>query len=154
VRELSVASWVATIGVGLALFSTWLARRSRNGRGQGRKRFRLSLIVSHLTLGFVGLGAWLAFLATDLSSLKWASAAVLVVVLSLGSVQFNMWRSRRLGRLRATPKSWDLPPLPARDGEIPPEQHFPVAVVVLHGLFAGVTAVFVALVIAGGDKWL
>ena len=152
-REVSVSAWLATAGVGVSLLGTWVGRGALRHRGRGRRRLRLQLIGTHALLAVVGLGLWIAFFVTDLDYLRWATAAVLASVILAGSISFYIWQSRRLGVFRATPASWDLPTLPAREDEIPPEQHFPAAVVVLHGVFAIVTAACVGLLIAGVTSW-
>jgi hypothetical protein len=153
VRELSVAAWVATAGVGASLLSIWFGRGARRQRIRGRRRLRLQLVLAHALLALAGLGLWVTYLVTGRALFRWATAGTLGAVITIGAISFYIWQSRRLGVLRATTETWDLPALRATQGEIPPEQHFPAAVVILHGIFALATAVCVGLVIGGVTSW-
>jgi hypothetical protein len=67
----------------------------------------------------------------------------------LGRAHFLLWQRRRVGVLRATSGSWNVPPMIAADPHLPAELHFPVAVVVLHGLLGVATLTLTVLTAAG-----
>jgi hypothetical protein len=86
---------------------------------------------------------WIIYLATDSDALAWVAFAALLVVASMGFTMLAFWLQGR--RVPATAGAGG----PARAGA--PEQHFPVPVVVLHGLLAATTLVLVLLTAVGGD---
>ncbi len=88
-----------------------------------------------------GLILWIVYLATDTIGVAWAAFAVLLVVALLGFTMLARWLQGRRTAVAAV-----AAPTTAGTGLArPPEQHFPVAVVVLHGLLAATTLVLVLL---------
>ena len=105
-----------------------------------RDRIRPPLILSHFLLAAGGLVLWVIYLVADADALAWIAFAVLLVVAVLGFTMFAVWLRRR----RA------MPALAAGAAvDTPAEQHFPVAIVALHGLLAATTLVLVLLTAAG-----
>jgi len=138
----ALITWVLTAGAGFVLLATWVAR---GGMQQGREpgtRIRPVLILSHFLLAATGLLIWIIYVVTDSDALAWIAFALLVVVALLGWAMFAIWYRRRQGQA----------PAPATDevalGQ-PAEQHFPVSVVVLHGVLAVTTVVLVFLTAIG-----
>lgn len=132
---IALASWVATAGGGFVMLAIWIARggmRQREG-----SRIRPPLILSHFLLAAAGLVVWIVYLASDSDALAWVALATLGVVAVLGATMFFIWAGQRQGRAAAERS--------AGEGR-PAEQHFPVAIVALHGLLAVVTVVLVLLV--------
>ena len=84
---------------------------------------------------------WIIFVATGYDTLAWIAFALLVVVALLGWTMFAIWwRRRQQGGAQAV------------DPAMPPEQHFPVAIVAGHGVLAVTTVVLVFLAAIGvGD---
>jgi hypothetical protein len=94
-----------------------------------------------LARGSAGVGCGREPVA-DSAALAWVSFAILVVVALLGFTMAARWlQDRRASWAAGGPPS-------AR----PPEQHFPVAVVVLHGLLAATTLVLVLLAALGAGS--
>ena len=84
---------------------------------------------------------WIIFVATDSDALAWIAFAILVVVALLGWTMFAIWWRRRQQGGGA-----------GRRPAMPPEQHFPVAIVAGHGVLAVTTVVLVFLAtISVGD---
>jgi manganese efflux pump family protein len=138
----ALIAWVVTAGGGVVLLAIWL---SRGGMRQGREpgsRIRPPLILGHFLLAATGLVIWIIYVATDSDVLAWIALALLAVVALLGFAMFAIWFQRRQrGAVRE-----------AVDPGTPAEQHFPVAIVGLHGLLAVTTVVLVFLTAIGvGD---
>jgi hypothetical protein len=138
----ALIAWVVTAAGGFVLLAIWL---SRGGMQQGREpgsRIRPPLILGHFLLAATGLVIWIIYIATDSDALAWIALALLAVVALLGFAMFGIWyRRRERGAVRE-----------AVDPGTPAEQHFPVAVVSLHGLLAVTTVVLVFLTAIGvGD---
>jgi len=102
-------------------------------------RIRPPLILGHFLLAAGGLVLWTVYLAADEDALAWIAFAVLVVVALLGWTMFAIWWRRR----QATAATASGTP------GTPPEQHFSVPVVAVHGLLAVTTVVLVFLTAIG-----
>jgi hypothetical protein len=87
---------------------------------------------------------WIIYLLTDADALTWVALAILVVVAALGFTMVGRWRQDRVAVAAGGTSA-----APGTDVGRPPEQHFPVAVVYLHGLLAVVTLVLVLLTALG-----
>jgi len=127
----ALVTWVLTAGGGFVLLSVWLARGGMRQAGASGNRIRPPLILSHFLLAAAGLVVWIVYLAADKDALAWIALAMVVVVALLGWTMFAIWLRRRQAGLQ-TP-------------DTPPEQHFPVPVVALHGLLAVATVLLVLL---------
>ena len=153
--EIALLLWVVTIGGGALLGAIWLrhggARRAPDAQvplsGTGpatttmarpRSKIALSVIVPHASLGIVGAITWMLYRAnpddTAYEPIRWLALALLLGTISLGLVMFGRWLADR--------READAD---AEAGEGPPERRLPLVVVVLHGLSAAATLVFVVL---------
>jgi hypothetical protein len=139
-KWVALITWVLTAGGGFVLLSIWLARGGMRQQGEGGNRIRPPLIMSHFLLAAAGLVLWIVYIASDKDALAWIAFVLLLVVALLGFTMFAIWLRRRRGRAGAAEAS--TPDTPA-------EQHFPVAIVGLHGILAAVTLVLVLLTAAG-----
>jgi hypothetical protein len=135
----ALISWIVTAGGGFVLLGLWLRHGGMRQREPGRQ-IRPPLIFSHFTLAATGLVLWIVYLASNSDTLAWIAFAVLVAVAVLGWTMFAIWWQR--GQGRETAASTSTPGVPA-------EQHFPIAVVTLHGLLAVTTVVLVFLAAIG-----
>jgi hypothetical protein len=131
----ALITWVLTAGGGFVLLSIWLARGGMKSQAAG-SRIRPPLIMSHFLLAATGLVLWIIYVVNDSSALAWIAFVLLLVVAGLGFTMFAIWLRRRQAGAGATV-------------EAPAEQHFPVAIVGLHGLLAATTLVLVLLAAAG-----
>lgn len=136
----ALISWVVTAGGGSVLLAIWLSRGGMRQQREVGNRIRTPLIMSHFLLAAGGLVVWIVYLISDQKALAWIALAGLAVVALLGFTMLSIWLRRRQGRVATTETT--TPGTPA-------EQHFPVPVVVLHGLLAVVTLVLVLLTAAG-----
>jgi hypothetical protein len=131
----ALISWIVTAAGGFVLLALWLSRGGMRQRGGGRQ-IRPPLILSHFGLAATGLVLWIVYVATDSDALAWIAFAILVAVAALGWTMFAIWWQRRQA---------GGSPAPEASPELPAEQHFPVAIVTLHGLLAVTTVVLVFL---------
>lgn len=136
----ALITWVITAGGGFVLLSIWLMRGGMRQQQEAGNRIRPALILSHFLLAAGGLVVWIVYLFADKDVLAWIAFAILAVVALLGWTMFAIWFRRRQARAGAV----DV----AGPG-VPAEQHFPVAVVALHGVLAVTTVVLVLLTALG-----
>jgi hypothetical protein len=136
----ALITWVLTAGGGFLLLAIWLSRGGMRQQQEGGNRIRPPLIMSHFLLAVAGLVLWIVYLVDSKKTLAWIAFAALLVVALLGFTMFAIWlrryRSRGAVAEAVTPNT-------------PAEQHFPVAVVGLHGLLAATTLVLVLLTAIG-----
>jgi hypothetical protein len=134
----ALITWVLTAGGGLVLLSIWLARGGMR-QTEGGSRIRPPLILSHFLLAATGLVLWIVYVVNDSDTVAWIAFAALLVVAVLGFTMFGIWWRRRqaMGAVAE-----------AVTPDTPAEQHFPVAIVGLHGLLAATTLVLVLLAAA------
>ena len=92
------------------------------------------MISGHALLALCGLILWVSYLITGEEVLAQATLLVLALVVSLGVTMAVRWAKVR----RAKP-----------DPLVPPERHFPLPVVIGHGVFAATTVVLVVLTTFG-----
>lgn len=136
----ALIAWVLTAGGGFVLLSIWLARGGMRQQREAGNRIRPPLIMSHFLLAAGGLVLWIIYLVADKDVLAWIAFGALLVVALLGFTMFAIWLRRR--RARGAVAEAVTPDTPA-------EQHFPVAIVALHGLLGATTLVLVLLTAAG-----
>jgi manganese efflux pump family protein len=135
----ALITWIITALGGFVLLGTWISRGGMRPDDGAASRFPPALILGHFLLAATGLVVWIIYLLADAEALTWVALVILLVVAALGLTMVTRWRRDRA--VVATAGA----PSPAR----PPEQHFPVAVVYLHGLLAVITLVLVLLTALG-----
>jgi hypothetical protein len=136
----ALITWVLTAGGGFVLLAIWLARGGMSQQREGGSRIRPPLIMSHFLLAAAGLVLWIVYLVDGKDTLAWIAFAALLVVATLGFTMFAIWLRRRQDRGAVAE---------AVSPSTPAEQHFPVAIVGLHGLLAATTLVLVLLTAIG-----
>jgi manganese efflux pump family protein len=136
----ALVTWILTAGGGFVLLTIWLSRGGMRQAAEAGNRIRPPLIMSHFLLAATGLVLWIIYIATDSDALAWIAFVLLLVVASLGFTMFAIWLRRR--KARGAAAETVTPDTPA-------EQHFPVAVVGLHGVLAATTLVLVLLTAIG-----
>jgi len=160
--ELALLTWVVTALGGLFLLAIWLIEYDPDFQRAAATRLPVPVISGHAMLAIGGLATWVTYLITGDDQFAWATLAILAAVVSLGLSMATRW----VGVYRSTAK-------PARsrvvaaaaagpggaaaaghlgDGDerspdflVPPERHFPLGVVIGHGIFAFTTVVLVLL---------
>ena len=136
----ALITWVLTAGGGFVLLSIWLARGGMRQARDAGNRIRPPLIMSHFLLAATGLVLWIVYVVDDSTTIAWIAFVALLVVAALGFTMFAIWLRRRQARSAA---------VETVTPDTPPEQHFPVAIVGLHGVLAATTLVLVLLTAAG-----
>ena len=153
----AMLTWVVTAACGLYLLTIWLIEYDREFQSVAATRLPVPVISTHALLAITGMVLWTVFLMTGAHDLDWLVAVILSVVVILGSIMVVRW----IGVYRAYRARWRpahaAVPVPVGAGygatraglghraAIPPERHFPVSVVILHGVFAVATFVLVLL---------
>jgi ABC-type xylose transport system permease subunit len=135
----ALITWVITALGGFGLFAIWLRRGGVEQSDQPGRRIRPPLIFTHLGLAATGLVLWIIYVANDKKGFAWAGFILLLVVAGLGFTMLALWLQRR----QAAAGGGGAAPL--AEGNTPAEQHFPVPLVVGHGLIAATTLVLVLL---------
>jgi hypothetical protein len=135
--------WEITALGGFGLLAIWLQRGGIRQADQPGRRIRPPLIFTHLGLAASGLVVWIIYLASGTRALAWIAFAVLLVVASLGFGMFALWLQRRQGA--PTAAGAGSAERAGLEGSVPAEQHFPVPIVLGHGLVAATTLVLVLL---------
>jgi hypothetical protein len=139
----ALVTWVITALGGFYMLGTWL---SRGGARGGSSHLPVPVIFGHFALAAIGLVVWIVYVVADKEALAWTAFILLVPVALLGFVMLARWIP--VHRSHAT--------VPAGAGagaasgagagqDVPAERHFPVAVVIAHGLFAVATVLLVLL---------
>ena len=139
----ALITWLITAGFGSWMLSIWVRRGGlRPDAPEGESHLPATRVLSHILLAVAGLVVWMAYLVVGSSTLAWIAFAGLVLVAIIGGVLVARWSKDRRGQSAspggARAASTDLA-----------EQHFPLAAVVLHGVFAVTTLVLVLLTVAG-----
>jgi hypothetical protein len=151
----ALITWVITALGGFGLLAIWLQRGGIKQAAEPGRRIRPPLIFTHLALAAGGLVVWIVYLASDTKGLAWAAFVMLMAVASLGFGMLALWIQRR----QATPALVSSQSSPAmvgvsgsttitaggNEGGTPAEQHFPVPIVMAHGVLAATTLVLVLL---------
>jgi hypothetical protein len=158
-------SWLVTVSGGLYLLIIWLIEYDHEFQSGAATRLPVPVISTHALLAVTGLGVWGYYLFSDSPRLVWAAVAILAVVAVLGLLMAARWvvvyRTHRAPRVavsatgaHAAAASLFNPAATERFGAGrdaspqlagPPERHFPLPVVIAHGIFALVTIVLVVL---------
>ncbi len=132
----ALVAWVATVLVGLLLLVIWLMEYDPEFQSSAATRLPVPVVSAHALLGVGGLMLWGTYLLADEERLAWATVADLGIAALLGLTMAARW----IGVYRAA-----ADPNPSVTGvvTVPPERHFPLPVVVAHGILATTTVVLV-----------
>jgi hypothetical protein len=136
----ALIAWLLTAVGGFYLLGTWLARGGIKQQRDGTSRLPAPVLFGHFALAVVGLVVWIAYLVTDEDALAWTAFFVLLPVALLGFVMLIRWIPVRRARAAATAAAGD----PGQQ-DAPAERHFPVVIVLGHGVLAVITLVLVLL---------
>jgi hypothetical protein len=128
----ALVTWVLTALGGFVMLGTWISRGGH--RQPSDSRFPPALIFGHFALAATGLVLWIIYVAVDNDALAWIAFVLLLPVALLGFLMLARWLPTRRAGTTATPAGGD-----------PAEAHFPVPVVIGHGLLAVATLVLVLL---------
>lgn len=109
------------------MLGIWISRGGH--RPASGTRLAPGLLFTHFGLAVIGLVLWIVYVVVDKTALAWIAFVLLVPVALLGFTMLARW-------------------IPARRTATA-ESHFPVPVVVGHGLFAATTLVLALLAALG-----
>jgi hypothetical protein len=146
----ALITWLVTAAGGFVMLGTWIARGGLRQRAEGsspNSSFPPALIFGHFLLAAVGLVVWIAYVLLDRNVLAWVALGLLAPVAVLGFVMLARWLTIYRSRV-AVAASTAHGAATAQTGT-PAESHFPVPVVVGHGLLAVATVVLVLLTALG-----
>ncbi|MFJ7147579.1 hypothetical protein ACIQVT_05160 [Streptomyces sp. NPDC100445] len=122
---------------GFYMLSTWIRRGGIRQQRSGTSRLPAPVLFGHFALAAIGLVVWIGYVVADRSALAWTSFGLLLPVALLGFVMLARWIP--VHRDRAGVAAPAATTAPGADESVPAEPHFPVVVVLAHGLFAVVT---------------
>jgi hypothetical protein len=161
----ALIAWITTVLGGLFLLAIWLIEYDPDFQRAAATRLPVAVISGHVLLALGGLGVWVLYLITDDQLLAYITLADLAVVVCFGLVMAVRWIG--VYRSRALPPRASLTANTAEYGGaqpwrlgsrrdaavaeliVPPERHFPVSVVLGHGIFAAATVTLVAITTFG-----
>jgi hypothetical protein len=173
----ALITWIVTALGGLYLLAIWLIEYDPDFQRAAATRLPVPVISAHVLFAVSGLVVWLMYLITDEDIYAWSTIAILAFVATFGLTMAVRWIGvYRAGPIRTPAPLMTIPPPgaayrrdawtptdswaasmagsaggQARPGElaVPPERHFPVSVVIGHGVFAVTTIVLVLLTVLG-----
>ncbi|MFE7173216.1 hypothetical protein [Streptomyces sp. NPDC057616] len=143
----ALITWVVTALGGFYLLGAWLRRGGIRRQQHGTSRLPAPVLFGHFVLAAAGLVVWILYVVTDASALAWTAFGLLLPVALLGFVMLARWIP--VHRAHATVGAAAAAAGPGAEGTVPAERHFPVPVVVAHGLLAVATLVLVLLTALG-----
>ena len=127
----ALIAWIITALGGFYLLGTWISHGGH--RQPSASRFPPGLIFGHFGLAAIGLVLWIIYVAVDSEGLTWIAFIAALAAALLGFTMLARWIP-----------TYRSAPVAAGDAE-PAERHFPLLVVVGHGLLAATTLVLVLL---------
>jgi hypothetical protein len=135
----ALITWVVTALGGFYMLGTWIQHGGIRQQRTGGSRLPAPVVFGHFALAAIGLVVWIIYVVADRTALAWTSFGLLLPVALLGFVMLARWIP--VHRDRATAGATAQGP----EATVPAERHFPVPVVLAHGLLAVVTLVLVLL---------
>jgi hypothetical protein len=136
----ALVTWLITALGGFYLLGTWIARGAL--RTPGSSRLPAPVLFGHFLLAAAGLVVWIVYLAADKKALAWTAFGLLVPVALLGLAMFARWLPGVRARQAVAPLGAPGAAAPAAQA---PERHFPIPVVLAHGVFAVATMILVLI---------
>ncbi|MFF4401096.1 hypothetical protein [Streptomyces sp. NPDC001480] len=144
----ALIAWLVTALGGFYMLGTWIQRGGLRQQRSGASRLPAPVVFGHFALAAVGLVVWIVYVVADKSGLAWTAFGLLLPVALLGFVMLGRWIPVHRGRAMAAAAP-GAAAAPVTGETVPAERHFPVPVVLAHGLFAVVTLVLVLLTALG-----
>lgn len=175
----ALIAWIVTAMGGLYLLAIWLIEYDPDFQRAAATRLPVPVVCGHVLFAVGGLAFWVMYLITNKRVFCLTAACDLVLIAALGVTMAVRWLGvyrARPGQAPARavpvtggppldPAAWTArtasepdwpaattsPSSQARPSElaVPPERHFPVSVVIAHGVFALTTVTLVVLTAAG-----
>jgi hypothetical protein len=139
----SLFAWIGTVLVGLLLLVIWLMEYDPQFQSAAATRLPIPVISVHALLGMAGLLLWGAYLLADEDRLAYATLADLAIAVVLGLTMAARW----IGVYRTYRAGPQRDPSATRVVTVPPERHFPLSAVLLHGVLAVTTVILVVVTV-------
>lgn len=130
---LALFTWILTVLLGLFLLAIWLIEYDPDYQRAAATRLPVPVVVGHVLFAAGGLGLWIGYLVTNDDAFAQGALAVLAAVVTFGLTMAARWLVVR----RQGPATAHV--------AVPPERHFPVSVVIGHGILAAATVTLVLL---------
>ncbi|MFG2793816.1 hypothetical protein [Streptomyces sp. NPDC048419] len=143
----ALITWVITALGGFYMLGTWIQRGGIRQQQTGTSRLPAPVVFGHFALAAIGLVVWIVYVVSDKSALAWTAFGLLLPVALLGFVMLARWIP--VYREHATVGAATAAAGPGAEGTVPAERHFPVPVVLAHGLLAVATLLLVLLTALG-----
>lgn len=167
---IALITWIITALGGLFLLAIWLIEYDPDFQRAAATRLPVPVVATHVLLAVGGLFIWVGYLLTDEDLFAWIAFADMAVVVTFGMTMALRWVG--VYRAKADPGLTPIAvgisstvanganglftsagPASAHGGSaeliVPPERHFPVSVVIGHGVCAFTTVVLVLLTVLG-----
>jgi manganese efflux pump family protein len=172
----ALATWITTAAAGLYLLAIWLIEYDKDFQEAAATRLPPLVLVCHVLCAAGGLVVWGAYLIFRTHGLAWTAVVALVLAATFGTTMAVRWISvyraahalPQAGGAAGQPalepawpgvsQSATETPATAQERRIaslgtadigPPERHFPLPVVIGHGVFAVTTLTLVLLTALG-----
>jgi hypothetical protein len=142
---IALCTWLITIGLGLSMMASWIARGRRRRAPAGRPPRPPARNLAHF-----GLLTWLAYLATGVTGVAWAACALLLPVVGLGMTLVFLSPAASPAESAATAQAalGETPGIPVRGDQLRVRRP-PVLVISAHIAFATATVLFAFLTAVG-----
>lgn len=135
----ALVTWLATAVGGLVMLGTWIAKGGAGKQPHAdapKTRLAPPVLFGHFALAAIGLVLWVLYVLVGGATLAWVALVLLVPVALLGFVMLFRWIPSYRARGAAASQG-------------PAERHFPVPVVLGHGVLAVATVVLALLAALG-----
>src|SRR5262249_30907661 len=129
----ALLTWFITVFAGLYLLAIWLIEYDIGAPGGAVTRLPRTVVGGHVLLAASGLGAWVGSLMVARGRLAWIALAALGAVALLGFPMLGRWIMVRRA-ISATLRGRPRDAFASARIPLPAESHFPIPVVVAHGL--------------------
>lgn len=145
----ALVTWIIAASGGLYMLAIWLIEYEPKKDGVRASRLPGAVVFGHVLLAVTGLTAWVGYLFADDERLGVGALVILAPVGVLGLTMLKRWISVYHDSTYSVSIAANVAgPVPAVI-RIPAERNFPLALVIGHGLFAGLTVVLVLLTVLG-----
>ena len=144
----ALITWIITAGFGFFMLSKWIAAGGLRRQAGTASHFQPPVVFGHFLLAASGLVVWIIYVVNDNETLAWVAFIDLLLVAGIGDLLVYRWFKDRGALAADTDLSGagavgDQTATTTRTGLA--EQTIPIAVVVIHGIFAVTTVILVLL---------